>query len=92
MSGFAEGYFIVFGGLALFGTVTAIYFYLQDRKESRARDVFLTNAGTPPMSQEPTNSDWLLNRSTSNKQPATMSPNSTKEDLTRLTEKVRCAG
>ncbi|MDZ7361972.1 MAG: hypothetical protein ONB46_14785 [candidate division KSB1 bacterium] len=28
----------------------------------------------------------------SNEQPAIMSPNPTKEDLTRLTEKVRCAG
>jgi len=62
MSDFATGYFIVFGGLALFGTVTAIYFYLQDRKEAQMEErlapmgaSFTAKHSTAP---EPTNGDW----------------------------------
>lgn len=36
MSDFATGYFIIFGGLVLFGAIAAIYFYFQDRKEEPA--------------------------------------------------------
>jgi len=62
MSDFATGYFIVFGGLALFGTVAAIYFYLQDRKEAQMEErlapmatSFTAKHSTAP---EPTNGDW----------------------------------
>jgi len=41
VSGFAEGYFIVFGGLALLGAVAAVYFYLQDRKEAQTQSGIL---------------------------------------------------
>jgi len=46
MIGFVEGYFIVFGGLALLGTVAAIYFYLQDRKEEHALEDQLISGST----------------------------------------------
>ncbi len=62
MSGFAEGYFIIFGGLAVFGAVAAVYFYLQDRKEAQAEETLSPEAAnvtakysTP---QEPINGNW----------------------------------
>jgi hypothetical protein len=35
MDGFSEGFLIVYGGLAVFGIIAAIYFYIQDRREGR---------------------------------------------------------
>jgi tetratricopeptide (TPR) repeat protein len=61
MIGFAEGYFIIFGGLAVFGTIAAIYFYLQDRKEeqmSKRLSPGVSNAAAKYSTrQEPTNGD-----------------------------------
>jgi len=34
MFGFIEAYFLFFGTFAILGAAAAIYFYLQDRKES----------------------------------------------------------
>jgi tetratricopeptide (TPR) repeat protein len=62
MSDFATGYFIIFGGLALFGTVAAIYFYLQDRKEAQMEDRPVPRGASltakHSMAPEPTNGNW----------------------------------
>ncbi|MDZ7361973.1 MAG: tetratricopeptide repeat protein [candidate division KSB1 bacterium] len=62
MSGFAEGYFIIFGGLAVFGAVAAVYFYLQDRKEAQAEEIIASEVENVPSKrstpQEPTNGNW----------------------------------
>lgn len=32
---FEEGFLIVYGGIAIFGIIAAIYFYIQDKREER---------------------------------------------------------